>query len=576
MSVLEEPQPMATLAVRRVLSARSAPPSSGEEPIKLILETRDPKKVERYLQKLRKNESAEKLSDGFYSLRVDLQRARDLVGVEEITRLQTKKPSKQHLEAALPESGVLNSAGARTVAETGRGVMIGIVDSGFDLSHPMFRDGNGTLRVDALLDQTTGREFTTAQLQQGWANGTNPGADQNGHGTHVASIAGGTRFGTREGVAPEARFLLVKTNFIDTDLAVSWIFQKAGARPCVINMSLGHHFGAHDGTDAEERLHDQITGAGKILVISAGNEANDQLHLGSRFSTNQARGVLFDFLRPRPGDFPGAALTIWYDRQDQFSFNVVTPTGSVLQVPAAGSPGQTFSGSQIQVKVSRSLYPFNNLVQAQIVVSFQQMAPQSHKMKGWGLNMRCNQAVIGRMDAWFANSGMAVFRSNAMVEAARTVGLAATGNSCISVASYVSKTSFEADNGPEVDSRSVVGRISSFSSIGPSRDGREKPDIAAPGQYLTAALAAGSNESEDEDAANNAQRLLTIAGTSMAAPMVTGVVALMLQKRGTLTPQQAKQALFASARKDAHTGLLVFTTQYGHGKVDAAGALAQI
>src|SRR6187399_2001789 len=75
MSVLEEPQPMATLAVRRVLSARSAPPSSGEEPIKLILETRDPKKVERYLQKLRKNESAEKLSDGFYSLRVDLQRA---------------------------------------------------------------------------------------------------------------------------------------------------------------------------------------------------------------------------------------------------------------------------------------------------------------------------------------------------------------------------------------------------------------------------------------------------------------------------------------------------------------------
>ena len=163
-----------------------------------------------------------------------------------------------------------------------------------------------------------------------------------------------------------------------------------------------------------------------------------------------------------------------------------------------------------------------------------------------------------------------------MVEAARVVGLAATGNSCIAVASYVSKTSFDADNGHEVDSTSVVGRISSFSSIGPSRDGREKPDIAAPGQYLTAALAAGSNESQDEDAANNAQRLLTIAGTSMAAPMVTGVVALMLQKRGTLTPQQAKQAIFASARKDAHTGLLVWTPQYGHGKVDAAGALAQI
>jgi len=62
----------------------------------------------------------------------------------------------------------------------------------------------------------------------------------------------------------------------------------------------------------------------------------------------------------------------------------------------------------------------------------------------------------------------------------------------------------------------------------------------------------------------------------MAAPLVTGVVALLLQKKGTLNQAQVKQALFASARKDGHTGQLDWTTQYGHGKIDAARALQQV
>jgi len=119
----------------------------------------------------------------------------------------------------------------------------------------------------------------------------------------------------------------------------------------------------------------------------------------------------------------------------------------------------------------------------------------------------------------------------------------------------------------------VLGRISSFSSLGPTRDGREKPDIAAPGQFLTAALASGSPEAANDERADNANRVLKIEGTSMAAPMVTGIVALMLQKRPDLTPAQVKQILFSSARRDLHTGPLQWTPQYGHGKIDAAQAL---
>src|SRR5262249_9606765 len=107
--------------------------------------------------------------------------------------------------------------------------------SGFDLSHPMYRDGNGKLRVDALLeqkdDQSAPTEFTTAQLTTGWSNGTNPGADPVGHGTHVGSIAGGTMHNGFEGIAPDARFLLVKTNFIERRTARSGSFPKLVRSP---------------------------------------------------------------------------------------------------------------------------------------------------------------------------------------------------------------------------------------------------------------------------------------------------------------------------------------------------------
>ena len=120
-------------------------------------------------------------------------------------------------------------------------------------------------------------------------------------------------------------------------------------------------------------------------------------------------------------------------------------------MPAVDAPGQTFTGSQIVIKVARGTYPFNNLIQTEIVVSFQQQSPGSQELNGWSLRCRCRKAVIGRLDAWFANSGMAKFRPGPMVEAARTVGLSATGASCLAIASYVSKTSFDADDGHETD-----------------------------------------------------------------------------------------------------------------------------
>lgn len=158
----------------------------------------------------------------------------------------------------------------------------------------------------------------------------------------------------------------------------------------------------------------------------------------------------------------------------------------------------------------------------------------------------------------------------------RTVGLAATGDGCLAIASHISRTAWDSDQGPQKDQQAVIGRSSPFSSLGPTRDGRTKPDFSAPGQYLTAALAKGSESASEDLRAHTLNRLLTIEGTSMATPVVTGIVALLLQKKPNLTLAQIREVLTASARHDQHTGLTQWDPTYGFGKVDVAAALSRV
>ncbi len=546
--------------------------------VSLMIETSDEKAFDKEVPCLDANEAIKHLGENIYSAQVSLDRAEQLLKLAPVRRLQTKKKSAMHLDTATVDSKVrATPTGPRTVSETGKGVLIGIVDSGFDLTHPMFRDSTGKLRVEGLLDQTSGGEFTTSQLETQWSgavNPTAPGGDDHGHGTHVASIAGGTKHQGFEGVAPGARFLLVKTNFTDTDNAVSWIFNKAGTKPCVINMSLGHHWGAHDGTEVEEKLHESLVGRGKVIVVSAGNERNDSIHIGGRFLAGTSETVGFRVLRQQPPDPPFAAITVWYDAQDKFDIALITPNGQVLPVPAIGS-GDQFSNSRVDLELARATHAGPTpTIKAQILLSFKSPTVGNSHLN-WKLRVTCQSAVVGRIDGWFNNSGFGEFKPHSLVELGRTLGLPATGNGCIAVASHVTDNTWNSDDGPESDLNVMIGRSSPFSSQGPTRDQRQNPELSAPGQYLTAALATNSAMSFESDRTLNSKRLLTIEGTSMSAPMVTGAVALLLQKKPTLTSNAIRTLLMNSARTDSHTGA-VWNPTFGHGKLDIAKALSLV
>ncbi|MCK5076650.1 MAG: S8 family serine peptidase, partial [Calditrichia bacterium] len=187
---------------------------------------------------------------------------------------------------------------------SGTDVICGVVDSGIDFTHPMFKKSNGDTRIINIWDQTDatgpapsgyayGTEYTEAQINQDLDAGGNHSVvaqvDDNGHGTHVTgSVAGydsalvavsDTSF---QGASIDANIIFVKTTMYTDAIndGVNYIFQKAAAlgKPAVVNLSLGSQVGPHDGTDQYTEQLDQMVGAGKIVVRSAGNDGDADIH----------------------------------------------------------------------------------------------------------------------------------------------------------------------------------------------------------------------------------------------------------------------------------------------------------
>ena len=518
------------------------------------------------------------LAEGFLSGRVRASTAQRLLALPEIRFAQSKSVFEAQIGAAAFEAGLFDRkmpACPRSVLEDGAGVLIGIVDSGFDLSHPAFRTSSGTLRVDALWDQTTDSEFDTQDLEQKWRAGERPGFDSRGHGTHVASIAGGTRHHDHEGIAPGARFLLVKTNWVDTPEAVAWIFSKARSTPCVVNLSLGCHNGAHDGTGEDERLHTKLVGAGRIVVVAAGNDRLRKVHFGHDFHEGEREEAKFDIFRPAAGN-PLITLNAWSSPNDIFRMQLRAPDGTPFDIPDSGQLGP-FAHNLAEVYFASHVDPPSGQKETRVEIGFRGQ-PESPSFIGWRLFVECEKAAFGRFDAWISLSGQGAFSSHPMVEPSRTVCIPATGRSCIAVGSYTSRSEWECDVNPikRLDKQAVLYRFSRFSSLGPTRDGRWKPDISAPGEHVCSALAKDSDYEQFSDRTQHTRRLVTLQGTSMAAPVVSGVVALLLQRKPNLAFEQVREILIKSARHDQYTGEGLWSPAYGHGKVHIQEALRLI
>jgi subtilisin family serine protease len=398
--------------VRPLARRRGVRVKPEETEVAVIVEAGKGKDITALLKKAKAVRSAHLVGD-FYTAVVPLKSARVLYEHADVRYVEALKQKRTLLEKALVE-GAVGLPANRDFAGEGEGVVVGIIDSGFDLSHPLFRDSAGQLRVDALLvqsfNESTGRfstrEFSTAQLAAGWrAGGARPGEDQDGHGTHVASIAAGSRFNNLSGVAPKARLVLVKTDFIRLADATRWCFDKAGDRPAVVNMSLGGHHGAHDGRSREERVLEQMSGPGRIVVLAAGNEREDNIHIGARFAPGQTETATIDISTEERA----VTVVCWFDRNDVFDVALVSPSGLVMAAPS-GNAVKTYAANGATISIGRKSQAQHGAVEVLVDVAFRRGTDQS-ELKGWKLRVTCLSAEQGRFDGLPATAPFATDRS---------------------------------------------------------------------------------------------------------------------------------------------------------------------
>jgi subtilisin family serine protease len=512
----------------------------------------------------------------------------ELEALGSLVRIEASRALYSDLDLALPETrGDVVHAGPP--ARLGAGVIVGIVDSGIDYTHQAFRRPDGSSRILAIWDQgldPQGSESSPAGFGYGVEYRTSDvdaalgGADpfsvvrhqdlqipgDGFHGTHVAGIAAGdgsvagqgSPAFTFVGLAPEADVVVVANtrgraagerglgDSADTLDAIRYIFDVAAAvnRPAVINQSQGDNVGPHDGTGLLEIGIDNLLATpGRAMVKSAGNEGAANRHASGAMTDGGTQNVQFTV---PPNRAAPITLDLWYDGSDRFDFAITPPAGAPSAPVAPGTTTTIKLTNGNEVFVDSDLNdPGSNDNRIFAVIS--RTNASSVQAGTWSFALTGTIVTSGEWNAWFQRGAVSPQFLPPFVDRERTISVPGTSRQVITAGSYITR------NGG-------VGGISSFSSLGPTRDGRQAPTIAAPGQVIMAPQPAATGDTYG-----------LMQGTSMAAPMVSGAVVLVLEKNPGLTQDQIRTCLDSSARSDAST---TPSTAWGAGKLDAAAAVA--
>ncbi|MCX7908787.1 MAG: S8 family serine peptidase [Ignavibacteria bacterium] len=559
------------------------------------------------------------LSNGgnIFAVKVPLDKLPELISNESVSRISFGRKYKLTLDSA--RNNVRASFAHNGInlprSFTGKGVIIGILDTGIDLLHPDFNNENGT-RVLYLWDMSEtvspkppdgfdwGREYTKKEIDNSLDSVLQK--DIYGHGTHVAGIAGGNGKGKNEfkGIAPNADFVIVngvKKNesgsFSDADIlsACNYIFRKADelGKPCVINLSLGLVFGSHDGEGLLSKALSNLASEkkGRAIVASAGNEGEMFIHTGGEVKQGKRYELLLypynlcDYAPELCPDIPDYFLfgsDIWSDVGvfDSVYVGIYSPNSKKFLGEKGFSVKNVVDKAQIfdtnntlvgLVSISNEIY--NNSENILILISNEGISNLPIQDYIWSIVFVVKKD--GKFDSW---SSIPI-ESQQQLPArfpgfppnnAMTVGSPADGKKIISVGAYVSKNKFTNILGQFEDWSQFyhLWELAGFSSRGPSRDGRILPIITAPGMLVFSALSSSTSPDYiDSSFIDPSGIYYGMSGTSMSAPIVAGAIALLFEQNPNLSVDEIINLLKLSARKDSYTGV-VPNNNFGWGKLD--------
>ena len=414
---------------------------------------------------------------------------------------------------------------------TGRGVLLGFVDTGIDYTLPIFRYEDGTSKIRSIYDQTVagtppqghyiGTEYTYEQINKALA-APNPAEivpqkDIDGHGTFLASVAAGRSLGDFTSAAPDAELIVVKAktarpyyikryaipkdqqNAFESSAVmdgVEYILEQAEAlkRPVVICIGLGTNLGSHDGFSILEEYFSGISSfKGVCICTAAGNECQARHHTQGTIATQGGYSNIDIKVGEDGGD---VYLSVWNNASDRMSVAVRSPTGEVFGRVAARS-GVVLEQKLVLEPSTISLefhFPVEGSSGQLTIVKILSATPGI-----WTVTMYGDIILGGVYNAWLPLTGFV---------SPEIEFLSANPYTTVTVPS----TMFGGINCGAYDHTN--NSLYAQSSWGPTRIQFQAPDIISPGVDVGGYYPTGQG---------------VMSGTSVAAAITAGACALMLQ-----------------------------------------------
>lgn len=551
---------------------------------------------------------------------VPLEAIGEIAEATEVLFVEAAKPIGLSTDVAGEELGIIDVHLGTNLPQgfTGSGVIIGIIDTGVDYTHTDFLDSEGQSRILAFWDQSRNTGEGPAEILDTY--GTECDADSiasnscilgdvDGHGTHVAGIAAGSDEKYR-GVSPDANIIVVKydarldleSGYADTLFstkiceAAFYVFAKAEqyGMPAVVNMSLGTHIGAHDGTSLFEECLSNLTSgaAGRAMVAAAGNEYSEDLgytgiHTGFELS-DQPLASNFEIRNATNDgiyyiDVWGSAgselmVEIAYNHKDSAiddgaSSGFAAP-GEVIDGSFLGgdidymiNASETVSALNGKSHVGVRLYVDPSLDVSQY--SFDLVVKGSGTFDAWLFPDKPARTIqFTSMDGAQGNGKIYVAGDRQ-----KSVAIPATSPNVLAVGGYVSRTRWTIGSLTWIFNGQQLGELLNFSSAGPSADPAftgHKPEITAPGGMIASTKSSQSSVSS-QVLMDDGEHFLQ-SGTSMAAPFVSGTIAMMFQHNPNFTHDDVRSIIIQSAYVDSSVPTTPHN-RWGHGKLDVLKAM---